>query len=76
MIAFVKAALEYASARTGINYKLINDYLKMYAADRRYKFSFKACTASWNYNQNGIITYRGRDYYYSQSMDGVAVEYR
>lgn len=74
---FIKNMLEYASTKTGINYEKMCTYCKLYASDKRYKPMFKAATCTWSYNETGIISYRGRDYYYRQDgINNVIVEYR
>ena len=75
MLEFVKNMLEYASDKKGISYEKMQEYCKMYASDRRYVVYLSASTVSWNYNQSGIIKYRGVRYYYRQSgLNSVLVE--
>lgn len=72
-IIFLQKALNSGASNTGTNIKYIEEYVRRYGHDKRYKIMFFAKTSSWAYNESGKISYRGVVYWYQQSKDSFKV---
>ena len=70
----ISEALQYSARSSGYNLRHANNYLMMYAPDKRYKL-FALCGAcSWAYNEHGKIRYKGYEYEYQQTKTGYIVK--
>jgi hypothetical protein len=73
MKQLIERAMQSGATATGYNLEAANLYLKAHA-DGRYKLFPLAATATWAYNQTGIVQYRGIKYYFTQTKDGFTLE--
>jgi hypothetical protein len=73
---FLINALQYASEKTGINYNKLNEYIKTYSTDKRYKIFILACTCVNNWRQSGVVKYKNQSFYYTQENKTITLEKR
>lgn len=74
-IQLIKNALEYAMIDGCIKHKLVQEYVGLFAPDRRYKLVFLASDCYKEGCGSGIVKYRGREYYFCIVNDCLLVQY-
>ena len=67
-------ALQSGASASGYNMQKVQEYLSIFAPDRRYKLFAVCGTACWAYNENGKVQYAGRQYEYQQTKTGYQVK--
>lgn len=72
---FIKRALTNGIMEDYIVPKAVNNYVDCFASDRRYKLKWLASDYYKKGCSSGIISYKGREYYFSLMSGNLEIKY-